>query len=493
MLFHGASGTVGLLGLPSHSQAGLTTPHYPPAHWLEAGSVSLLERLLQLLDSPSEEPESGMGMHVAACCSGLVQCTYLPQFNGEMVRLLARAITITAGVSIHSCTYTAAFREAVYHGRSSIVGALLEGGPPQKSINAALHHAVKTPHADVVEQLIAGGANIGRNVKWAAFSCACPSVVRPVVEAMRRSGAWNLDTADEAINLLLGSCNNSYIDPGPELNQRATTLRMLISEFNADPAAHGSSSLAVACARKAPFHLLAELLLLMGADADEALMTLCNSEPENDPLLRRYQHRHADGVAGLLAIGSESPEGASQAAGAALERGRMVQARVLLESGAVSSAACEALLLRALGTAAAVPQDGHGEGAGAAGAGAGDEQEEPADADVGNGVAAVEGQRRWDWVWELARSGTLQQSAVELALEEACRRGDAEAVQELASMGLAGSESCTAAFWLAFEGGHVDCMQQLRVLGAMTVDVLQEAVRVTAAREALRSWQQRNA
>ncbi|GLI70492.1 hypothetical protein VaNZ11_015398, partial [Volvox africanus] len=159
------------------------------------GFVSVLGEVLQLLDSPSEEPERGMSKHVAACCSGLVNCIYLPQFNEEMVRLLVRAITVTAGVPIHFSTFAAAFREAAWHGRSSIIGALLEAAPPQRCINTALHYAAKTSHGDVVKQLFAAGATISEISTWAAFCGAHQAVVRPVVDAMRRSGAWGRDMA----------------------------------------------------------------------------------------------------------------------------------------------------------------------------------------------------------------------------------------------------------------------------------------------------------
>ncbi|GIL42094.1 hypothetical protein Vafri_130 [Volvox africanus] len=459
-----------LLGLlHGLAEKGATFHGYNIMDAIQTGGVSVLDEVLQLLDLPSKKPESGLSMHVAACCSGLVNCTHWPEFNAEMVRLLVRAITVTAGVSIHFSTFEAALRVAACDGRSSIVSALLEAAPPQECISTALHYALKTSHGDVVKKLFAAGGTIDEFSAWPAFCGAHQTVVRQVVEAMRRSGAWNRDMAVKAVNLLLGTDDSRHLDQGLVLYRRAATLRMLVSEFNADPAAHGSSSLAVASAREGPVGLLAELLLLMGADADEALLTLCNSEAQNRDLLGWYQYKRAEGVTGLLAIGSESPMGASRAVTAALEHGRMAPARLLLESGAVTTAACEGLLLRALGTAAAAPQGGHG------GANAGDEQGDLAAADVGNPVAAMNGQRRWGWAWELARSGTLRQSTVERALEDACRRGDAEAVQELASMGLAGLESCTAAFWLAFEGGHVDCMQRLHALDTLLRQVETES------------------
>ncbi|GLC45648.1 hypothetical protein PLESTB_001790200 [Pleodorina starrii] len=460
---------------------------------IQIGSVGLLRELLQLLAAtPADEARElpgGMEQHVAACCSALANSSDLPGFNRDMVRLLVHAITVTAGVPIHYSTFQKALRETSCAGRSSALEGLLEADPGLECIKSALHYATKTQHGRVVEQLIAAGGEVGTPMRWNALTNSYPQVVRPVVAALHRTGAFSRDSAAEALRRLATRGSSCYGHTEEELTRAATTMRMLVEEFGADPSADSSSCLAVACAQQEPFNRLAELLLLMGATSDAALMSLCSAAPQGGPLAQWQLSRHTNGVEGLLALGTESQQGAAQALTAVLERGMLEPARLLLGTGAVSAAACEALLSRALGVE---PEGAGGFGGGAA---AGDAEGEQWDAAVaGGGGTAGQQQpqqqeeqqqrRRWDWVWELARAGALQRGAVvkvERALEQACRQGDVEAVRELASLGVVGPERCTAAFWLAFDGGHEACMQSLICLGAASKRVQQEAARGNGA------------
>ncbi|EFJ46624.1 hypothetical protein VOLCADRAFT_92769 [Volvox carteri f. nagariensis] len=443
---------------------------------ISIGSVNLLSDLLQLLDSEPGKDEKTRGQqrglmvnHVASCCTALTCGSCMPQFNQEVVRLLVRAITVTAGVPIHMNTLTKALSNAACRGRASAVEGLLEACPSPECIDAALYFTSKTRHGGVMGQLINAGGKVTKHEMHNALYGAYPEMVWHMIHALRRDGVWNRDLASEVLSEACTSSSSLYEAPDAQLVRRAATLRMLVSEFDADPSARGSGCLAVASAQTAPFDRLAELMMLMGADIDAALLTLCSSAPEDGPLARWQKDRHSHGVRGLLALGAETPAGASQAACAALERNLQEPMQLLVGSGAVPAVDCEALLSWALGTpsAAAAP---HGAAAHVG----------PADG------AAMAGQRRWDCVQMLVQSGAVSHGAVQRALQEACRRGDVEAVGELASLGVGGPESCNAAFWLAFEGRHYGCMQRLQALGAVTAEVWDEAARVEAARKKLR-------
>ncbi|GFR44976.1 hypothetical protein Agub_g6286, partial [Astrephomene gubernaculifera] len=355
----------------------------------------------------------GLRLHVASCCSviasGGVQ-------DARMMRALLQAVTVRAGVPLHASTLQVALRKSSCMGDLATLQELLALRPRLDSLDGALSLAAKTTHGSNVTLLVAAGARPSRDTFYAACGPGVREVMLPLAAALRRSGAWNQESADAALRKLCWLRHSNGMRTPEELRNKGRSLAMLVSEFGANPRAGNSTSLATACCQSSRSNrLLAHTLVLLGAQPDAALRQLCSS----DASYSRMDVRGA--VRELLGLAGETDAGAARALMAALQQRRRegtAVVRVLLQEGAVAAEDCLALLPEVRRR----PAEGQ---AACSGPVQQQQQQQGNQQQQQQGAGAAQRVRRWDWLWEAARAGALPiaPNPCELQLQASCPRG----------------------------------------------------------------------
>ncbi|PNH04475.1 hypothetical protein TSOC_009350 [Tetrabaena socialis] len=302
---------------------------------------------------------------VPSCCDAIVHASSAG--DAVALRLMLRFMATSVGISLHEGTGNAAMRNAACEGHEEALEVLLAADMPRSCRFHALQFASKSHHWRCVQLLLAAGAKPSAYGFLGACSRGHPRIVLPLARALEGTDALRRVHGETAVEWLCAArwrAENSYWDgqdwkepeKGVVLERealRAEALRFLLSRFGPVPPAAGGgggdgAALANTCGDGGAPHLALTLLLQGGADADAALLAICNAIHTHWDAERAEQEAAAK-LAQLLSMRAETGPGAARAVRVLLSHGCGATARALLSSGAVGAGDCEGLLAEVVG------------------------------------------------------------------------------------------------------------------------------------------------